>query len=117
MMKNIVEVVSQLLRDIGYTVDARRNSLEALNAFTSNPDAYDMIITDMTMPQLTGVQLATRIMQIRNDIPIILCTGFSSQIEIDTIRTHGIRALVMKPLAIRELAHKIREVLSEPQLV
>lgn len=113
----IVEVVSQLLRDIGYTVDARRNSLEALNAFTSNPDAYDMIITDMTMPQLTGVQLATRIMQIRNDIPIILCTGFSSQIEIDTIRTHGIRALVMKPLAIRELAHKIREVLSEPQLV
>lgn len=77
-----------MLERLGYTVTARNNSIEALATFQIQPDHFDLVITDQTMPGMTGVDLARRMLQIRPDIPIILCTGFSSLIDEETAKSH-----------------------------
>ena len=86
---------------VGYQVESRCNSLEALNAFQGNPDKYDLIITDMTMPHMTGDRLSKKLLDIRPDIPIILLTGFSEQLSKEKIKKMGIRGFVMKPIIMR----------------
>ena len=96
---------------MGYRVTARNNSPSALELFRSNPYGFDLVITDMTMPDLSGDKLAAQLVAIRPDIPIILCTGYSKRLSDDIIAASGVKALAMKPLAIKELARTVREVL------
>jgi PAS domain S-box-containing protein len=103
----------QMLERLGYEVASRTSSIEALELFRAQPDRFDLVITDMTMPNMTGEKLAAEIMNIRPDIPIILCTGFSEHISEEKAKEMGIRTFVMKPLARRDLAGTIRKVLDK----
>jgi YesN/AraC family two-component response regulator len=88
-------------------------SLEALEAFRAEPDAFDLVITDVTMPSMTGIELAKELMAIRPDIPIILCTGFSELINEKRAKEMGIQEFVMKPFVIGKHAKTIRKVLEQ----
>jgi CheY-like chemotaxis protein/anti-sigma regulatory factor (Ser/Thr protein kinase) len=109
----IVRMEQQMLERLDYHVTARTSSIEALEAFRAAPDKFDLVITDMTMPNMTGVELAKKIIEIRPDIPMIICTGFSEKISGLKASTMGIRGYVMKPVVKSELAKKIREVLDQ----
>lgn len=102
------------LERLGYTVVAYTSSTEALQAFRAAPQDFDLVITDQTMPALSGAELAGELRRIRPAIPIILCTGFSHAVTTETARELGINAFVLKPLGSRDLAQAIRRVL-EPQ--
>lgn len=99
------------LERLGYQVDACLNSTEALEIFTADPNRFDLVITDMTMPHMSGDKLAKEMLSIRSDMPIILCTGFSERIDEEIAIEIGITAFIMKPIDIRNLAKKVREVL------
>ena len=107
----IVRMEQLMLKQLSYEVTTRAGSVDALEAFKANPDRYDLIITDMTMPNMTGIQLAQEIKKIRPEIPIIICTGFSDQIDDEKCKAMGIQGYVMKPIVRREFAGIIREVL------
>jgi len=109
----IVLMTQQILERLGYQVTSRTSSVEALAAFKAKPDEYDLVITDMTMPNMTGVELAPRLREIKSDIPIIICTGFSDMVDEDKAKAIGIREYVMKPIVIEEIARTIRKVLDE----
>jgi signal transduction histidine kinase/ActR/RegA family two-component response regulator len=108
----LVETLKVVLENLGYAVKAFSNSSEALGRFAESPTAFDLVITDQTMPNLTGVSLARAIKQIRSDIPIVLCTGFSTQINKDNYREFGIDGFVSKPAEENDLALTIRQVLN-----
>ncbi len=109
----IVFMAHQILERLGYQVTPRTSSVEALEAFRAKPDEFDLVITDMTMPNMTGLELASRLREIRPDIPIIICTGFSEMIDRDKAKSMGILGYVMKPITIEEIARTIRQVLDE----
>jgi len=109
--KVAVDAVEGMLKTLGYRLTATTSSLEALEAFRNDPEEFDLIITDMTMPDMTGSELAKEILPVRSDIPIILCTGFSEQIDEKKAKEMGIRAFVMKPIVMRQISNTIREVL------
>lgn len=111
--EQIVRMEKQMLEGLGYHVTARTSSIEALEAFRAVPANFDLVITDMTMPNMTGVQLAQSLLAIKPDIPIVICTGFSEKINEDRAKEEGIKEFVMKPIVKRELAEKIRKVLDE----
>jgi len=108
----LTEMGRDMLESYGYTVTVTSNSQEGLNLFRSDPQAFDLVITDMTMPGLTGKELAGELMAIRPDIPIILCTGFSEQINEKQAIEAGIKAYVTKPYAADHLNKTIRRVLA-----
>jgi CheY-like chemotaxis protein len=109
--ETLVNAVKQMLEHLGYKVTATTNSAEALSLFLQRPEDFDLVITDYTMPNMTGDDLAKEIMQIRPDVPIILCTGFNEQINEQAAKSMGIRALIMKPVSLRGIAKVIYEVL------
>ncbi|MEA1933016.1 MAG: response regulator [Thermodesulfobacteriota bacterium] len=109
--KMIIEIQQKMLKRLGYNVTALTSSLEALKTFQANPDNFDLIITDMTMPSMTGDQLAKKIMAIRTDIPIILCTGFSEKMSNEKAESLGIKDFLMKPVLLNDLSLTIRRVL------
>jgi PAS domain S-box-containing protein len=111
--ETIVRMVRRTLERLGYQVATRTGSVDALEAFRANPDKYDLVITDMNMPNMTGIELAPRLLEIRADIPIILCTGFSDIANEKTAKAMGIREFVMKPVVREEIARTIRKVLDE----
>ena len=111
--KTAVDVMQLMLEKLGYKVTGRTSSIEALEAFRNKPDAFDLVITDMTMPNMTGKDLAKEMMSIRSDIPIILCTGFSEKIDERRAEEMGISAFVMKPIVMGQIANTIREVLGD----
>ena len=111
--KGAVDAIQLMLENLGYNVTARTSSIEALELFRNKPDAFDLVITDMTMPNMTGKDLAKELMSFRSDIPIILCTGFSEKIDERRALEMGISAFVMKPIVIREIANTIRQVLGD----
>ena len=108
----VVDINRQYLELLGYQVESSQSSLEALDIFERNPMDFDLVITDMTMPKMTGLLLSRRILEVRPDIPIILCTGYSEQVTSDIIADSGISRLLMKPLAVRKLARVVSELLS-----
>jgi len=112
----IVNMNRQVLEDLGYQVTSRTSSVEALEAFRARPNEFDLIITDMTMPNMTGAELAPRLLEIRPDIPIILCTGFSELVDKDKAEAIGIREYVMKPIIRDEIARAIRRVLDKGEV-
>ena len=87
--------------------------MEALQAFRAQPERFDLVVTDMTMPQMTGLNLAQEIMNIRPSFPIILCTGYSERITEDIARQKGIKGFIMKPIVKKEIAKAIRQVLDQ----
>jgi len=109
----VIQMLEQTLEDIGYHVTPRTSSVEALKAFEARPDRFDLVITDMTMPNMTGAELAPRLLEIRPDIPIILCTGFNEMIDEKRAKAIGIREYVMKPILRHGIARTIRKVLDE----
>lgn len=100
-----------MLEWFGYEVDTSSSGLEALDMFRANPHRYDLVITDQTMPQMTGEGLVQELRRIRPDIPIILCTGFSHVMDAEKAQTLGIDAFCMKPMQAQELASTIQQVL------
>ena len=111
--ESIMKLGPLMLEPLGYKVDATMSPANALKRFSSNPDNYDLVITDMTMPEMTGVALAEELLRIRPDIPIIICTGHSPLIDEKKAKTIGIAAFVMKPLTIQKIAKIIRQVLKK----
>ncbi|MDA8137637.1 MAG: ATP-binding protein [Desulfobacteraceae bacterium] len=103
-----------MLGSLGYQVTATCSSVEALSLFRNDPDQFDLIITDLTMPKISGDQLALECMKIRPDIPVVLCTGYSAAIDQTTAMAMGIRAFVNKPVLLRQISETIREVLDGP---
>jgi signal transduction histidine kinase/CheY-like chemotaxis protein len=111
--ETLVDLGKQLLEKLGYEVVARTNSLEAFELFRKKPDQFDLVITDMTMPRMTGDGLAKKLIGIRPDVPIILCTGYSSKVSKNKVKRMGVKAFIMKPLLIRDLSVVVRKVLDE----
>jgi CheY-like chemotaxis protein len=103
----------QMLERLGYQVTSRVSSLEALEAFRANPDRFDIVITDMAMPNMPGDKLSVELTKIRSDIPVLLCTGFSETMSEEKATSLGIKGFLFKPIVIKDLAQKIREVLDE----
>jgi len=100
-----------MLESLGYKVIATRATEDALKLFYTKPNMFDLVITDETMPVMTGSELSQKLLQVRNDIPIILCTGFSESVDENKARTSGVRELVMKPFTTKEMAETIRRIL------
>jgi PAS domain S-box-containing protein len=109
----LVNIAEKMLSKLGYDVVTTTSSLDALAFFRARPDTFDLVITDMTMPGMTGDKLAHNLMEISHDIPIILCTGYSEHISEEEAKRIGIREFVMKPLEMKELARTIRKVLDQ----
>ncbi len=107
----LVDLGEQMLSRLGYNVVTKTSSDEALETFRSQPDTFDLVITDMTMPKMTGEILAKELMSIRSDIPVIICTGYNEPVIEEKASAIGIKAFLIKPLAIRDLSYSIREVL------
>jgi PAS domain S-box-containing protein len=107
----LLDVGKKTLSSLGYRVTAIGSGVEALEVFKKNPGWFDVVITDQTMPQLTGYELARQLMQVRPDIPIILCTGYSDLVTAESAIAGGIRAFVIKPLTRLAIAETIRKVL------
>ncbi|NNK85612.1 MAG: response regulator, partial [Desulfobacterales bacterium] len=108
----IAQMEKQMLERLGYQVTARNSSIDALEAFRAQPDKFDLVITDLTMPNMTGDNLARELIKICPDIPVILCTGFSELISKEKAESLGIQKLLMKPVALKDLSTAIREVLN-----
>ncbi|MDK9706039.1 MAG: PocR ligand-binding domain-containing protein [Desulforhopalus sp.] len=111
----LAEMGKLILERLGYRVTARSNSIEALTTFQNEPEAFDLVITDQTMPGMTGVDLSRRILQIRPETPIILCTGYSTLISEEQAKAIGIKGFAMKPMARKDIAVIIRRVMDQGQ--
>ncbi|MEW6674362.1 MAG: PAS domain S-box protein, partial [Thermodesulfobacteriota bacterium] len=114
--ESVVNMTRRMLERLGYMVEARINPVEALAQFHANPDRFDLVITDMTMPKMTGLTLSEKIMEIRPDMPVIICTGHSALVDEEKAKGLGIAAYVMKPVNMTEMAKTIRRVLDEAKI-
>lgn len=110
---SLAEFARQMLDKLGYKPVIKHSGPEALDAFRKDPDSFDLIITDMAMPHMTGAELSMKIMEIRPNMPIILCTGYSDQIDELKSRELGIKKMLLKPLSVSEASRAIREVLGK----
>ncbi len=107
----VADVCGSMLGHLGYKVSIITNSVEALDLFKAHPDEFDLVITDQTMPKMSGVELAKELLKVKPDLPIILCSGYSAQVTDDDALEIGIRAFCMKPLGMKQLATVTRETL------
>jgi PAS domain S-box-containing protein len=109
----IAKMGSKILETLGYSVTTRTSSIEALELFRVKHEAFDLVVTDMTMPNMTGDELAIELIKIRPNIPVILCTGYSKKISDEMVSEIGIKAFAYKPMVKAELAKTVRRVLDE----
>ena len=109
--KKVAVMETHMLEKLGYTVTCFTNSLNAINVFKSNPHLFDLILTDVTMPELTGVQLADKVHDIKPDIPVIFCTGLGDTIDQQKMVLPSIKGFLKKPVAIKELSYILRQAL------
>jgi len=107
----IADTTRRALEKLGYEVTIRTSSIEALELFKKQPERFDLVIADLTMPKMTGDTLSAKILELKPSMPIILCTGFSVKISGSRAEKIGVKKLLIKPLLIKELANGIREVL------
>ena len=113
---SLVGMTTQMLNRIGYEVVGKTSSIEALEVFQEDPDKFDLVITDQTMPKMKGTKLAEELMNIRADIPIVLCTGYSETVNEESVKAIGIKELVMKPVNRKEISNIIREILDKKEV-
>jgi CheY-like chemotaxis protein len=109
----ITDMFQTILGGLGYQVTVFNSSLEALAFIAQESTPFDLLITDMTMPHLTGLELMQKVRTIRPNLPVILCTGFSELINKEQARALGVQVYLMKPFSVRELTLAIRQVLEE----
>jgi PAS domain S-box-containing protein len=109
--KILADIGKQMLERLGYRVTTRTSSIEALELFKAKSDQFDLVITDLTMPNMNGDKLAIEMMMIKSSIPIIICTGFSKMISENSVKAIGIRGLLMKPVTKPDMAIMVRKVL------
>lgn len=109
----VADMARSMLEYLGYEVTVFTNSLESLNVFSDDPSRFDMVITDQTMPVMTGVDIAERMLNIRPDIPIIICTGYSSSVSEEKVLAMGVKGFAMKPLAIKDISRLIRKIFDD----
>lgn len=107
----ILETLKQMLAYLGYTVVSSTSGVEALELFRDSPNRFDLVITDQTMPRMSGIELAEKVNRIRPELPILLCSGFDEILQDQELGKLGVQALLVKPLTAREIATKIRQVL------
>lgn len=112
--KSMAEIGRRRLERLGYQVEAKTNPIEALELFRADPDQFDLVITDMTMPHITGDKLVKEILKIRPDMPTILCTGFSEKIDEEKAKKIGVRQYIEKPFDRGKLSRLVRKVLDHP---
>jgi two-component system cell cycle sensor histidine kinase/response regulator CckA len=112
----IVNVTGQMLERLGYEVVAETNSLDALEQFQEKPDEFDLVITDQVMPNMTGTELAEKIFTIRQNMPVILFSGFPERICHEELQRIGIHHFIMKPINRQEFTTLIQEILN-PEIV
>jgi signal transduction histidine kinase/ActR/RegA family two-component response regulator len=110
----LVELGRQTLERLGYQVEAFTDSREALATLEERPADFDLVITDQTMPGITGLELAAEARRIRPGLPVLLCTGFSRVVDEASTRRAGVREVLMKPLVARDLAQAVRRALGQP---
>ncbi len=108
----LVEIGKQMLERLGYKVETRTSSIEALELFKADPNRFDLVITDIVMPNMTGDKLAGKILRLRTDIPIVLCTGYSEKFSRQHASSMGIQSFLMKPLVMQDLASTVRQALA-----
>jgi two-component system, cell cycle sensor histidine kinase and response regulator CckA len=102
-----------MLESLGYHVTVRTNAIEALEAFRNHPEGFDLVVTDMIMPKMSGLELAEKILQISPGFPIVLCTGFSMGMKEEKVARHCVREIIYKPILKREMATAVRRTLDE----
>lgn len=110
----LADMVGQMLTRLGYHVTVKTNSSEALGVFTQDPENYDMLITDQTMPEISGVELAKEVLALQPEMPVVLYTGYSTSIDGKVAKQIGIREFMMKPLSMTNLADVVRRVFDSP---
>ncbi|MBU4264387.1 MAG: PAS domain S-box protein [Proteobacteria bacterium] len=113
----ITKLLNRALGDLGYQVTAFNDAEKAIRHFQKQPEIFDLVITDMNMPKVQGTELARVFLAVRGDIPIILCTGYTEEIDPETANIIGIREVLLKPLAKDVLSRKIRMILDSPTIV
>ena len=109
--QTLIELGRDLLGRLGYRVETRASALDALEAFRGDPTRFDLVISDMTMPKMTGDEMSRHMRVIRPDVPIILCSGFSERLHTRALEAIGINAVLMKPILYADLAHTVHRVL------
>jgi CheY-like chemotaxis protein len=109
----VIDVTKQILDRLGFDVIAKTSSTDALEIFQEEPDKFDLVITDQVMPDMTGTQLAEKLISIRSDISIILCSGFPEDVTPDQLESIGIKEFIPKPVTRQEIAKIIRRVLDK----
>jgi signal transduction histidine kinase/ActR/RegA family two-component response regulator len=107
----LVEIGERMLTRLGYRVTGRTSSVDALKLFSETPRGFDLVITDLTMPNITGDKLAREILSLRADMPVIIVTGFSEQMQEEEMKRMGIRKVILKPIITRDIARAVRDVL------
>ncbi len=107
----LIDVLQQMLENLGYRVSATNDGNAALDMYRSNPNSFDLVLTDMTMPKMTGDELASALLKINADLSIILCTGYSAKISAEAALKMGIKAFIHKPIVEADLANIVRNVL------
>ncbi|MDY7039027.1 MAG: response regulator, partial [Thermodesulfobacteriota bacterium] len=112
--ETIADIGQKILESLGYQTIVERDSIKALDVFRDQADQFDLVITDLTMPGMTGLELAQKLLSIRPDIPIILCTGFGEALRKEKALHMGLMGVVTKPFSASNLAEAVREVLDEP---
>lgn len=112
----LIEVATDALQDLGYQVSAFEDSLEALRIFTASPESFDLVITDQTMPGITGYDLAKKFLRLRPDLPILLCSGYSNIVDEEKAISDGIAEFIRKPIRVSELSDKVRLTLDSRKL-
>jgi PAS domain S-box-containing protein len=103
--------IPPMLERLGYTVTAKIDAQEALSLFRERPEDFDLVMTDQTMPRMSGLQLAAEMLRIRPGVSVLLCTGFSEIVHEEEARAHGLAGFVLKPFSIGEIAEKIHSIL------
>jgi CheY-like chemotaxis protein len=111
--EDLAVIGDHMLTNLGYHTISKTSSREALALFRLNPSDFDVVVTDQTMPELAGLELAKEILAVRPDMPIVMCTGFSHIVDADVARAAGIKAFAVKPLVKKEIAQTIRRVLDK----
>lgn len=111
----ITQIVKQILERLNYKVDCYNDSVLAYDSYVENPEKYDLIMTDMTMPKMTGIDLIQRIRLVSKDIPIILCTGYAETLTNESIDKFQINDYMLKPISIQMISQKLHNVFSKIQ--
>jgi DNA-binding NtrC family response regulator len=112
----IVEIAQQLFESLGYKIECMTSSVKALELFQSKPNSFDLVITDMTMPDMNGDKLIKKILEIRPDTPTILCTGYSELVSEEEAKALGVKAFLMKPFKRDYVGKIVRQVLDKNNL-